>query len=191
MQTMPSAKKPAAAERRAAPAAIPFWPPILPLIPIASGLYRRYGGPLPQPIPVPEPVPIPWPPQPVPSPVPGRIDGVAGETDGAASEALVPPILPVFEKEELRLDVDSRYPLQVASGTLYQGFKYRVHWIANLEPIGANTWSGTIWYKDGDTAFAPSPTPSSSAPGSASRSKAGSRPAPACAARSPTKATST
>jgi hypothetical protein len=43
----------------------------------------------------------------------------------------------------------------VASGTI-RGFLFsRTHWIANLTASGANSWTGTIWYKDGDVASFP------------------------------------
>ena len=54
-----------------------------------------------------------------------------------------------FPKEELRLDVDGRFPQMVASGTVRGGVGSRVNWIANLTPSGSNRWTGTIWFKDG------------------------------------------
>lgn len=52
-------------------------------------------------------------------------------------------------KEELRLDVDGRYPQMVASGTVRAGVASRISWIANLTASGPNRWTGTIWFKDG------------------------------------------
>ena len=58
-------------------------------------------------------------------------------------------------REEVRLDVDGRYPQNVISGTIRVGLSTRVHWIADLTPAGANTWSGSVWYKDGNTSVFP------------------------------------
>jgi len=53
-------------------------------------------------------------------------------------------------KEELRLDVDGRYPQMQASGTVRMGLLSSVHWIARLSRTrNGNVWSGRIWYKDG------------------------------------------
>lgn len=57
--------------------------------------------------------------------------------------------------QELRLDVDGRYPLMRASGTFFFSIASRTHWIANLTNTSLNTWAGEIWYKDGDTASFP------------------------------------
>ncbi|MGH7512472.1 MAG: hypothetical protein ACREOQ_06055, partial [Gemmatimonadales bacterium] len=50
--------------------------------------------------------------------------------------------------EELRLDVDGRYPQMVASGTIVSGLTQVIHWIANLTAAGPNHWTGSIWYRD-------------------------------------------
>lgn len=65
-----------------------------------------------------------------------------------------PPKVKLF-REELRLDVDGRYPQMVASGTVFRSLRTKVHWIANLTVSGRNSWTGKIWYKDG--AVAPFP----------------------------------
>jgi hypothetical protein len=57
--------------------------------------------------------------------------------------------------QELRLDVDGRYPLMRASGTFFFSIASRTHWIANLTNTSLNSWTGEIWYKDGDTASFP------------------------------------
>ncbi|MBW4620894.1 MAG: hypothetical protein KME17_16245 [Cyanosarcina radialis HA8281-LM2] len=57
--------------------------------------------------------------------------------------------------QELRLDVDGRYPLMRASGTFFLSIASRTHWIANLTKTGLNSWTGDIWYKDGDTTSFP------------------------------------
>src|SRR5687767_12616099 len=64
----------------------------------------------------------------------------------AAAEAQAIPFL--FKKEELRLDVDGRYPQMTASGVATVGFNGRVNWVASLAAV-AGGWSGSIWYKDG------------------------------------------
>ena len=120
----------------------------LPLFPPVSGLYewRLQLYPLPVPLPLPErPIPtkpIPdLPPRPVPSSTPAAELGT---------------LLPWwFSREELRLDVDRRYPQNVASGTVFRFLRTRVHWIANLSRVNLNTWTGNIWYKDGDVASFP------------------------------------
>jgi len=53
-------------------------------------------------------------------------------------------------REELRLDVDGSLPQNVASGTIYRALNSRVDWVAKVAPDGPNTWTGTVWYKDGD-----------------------------------------
>lgn len=52
-------------------------------------------------------------------------------------------------REDLRLDVDGRYPQMAVSGTLTLWLPLRLHWVASLSPTGPNEWSGPIWYKDG------------------------------------------
>src|SRR5918999_1750063 len=49
--------------------------------------------------------------------------------------------------EELRIDVDGRYPQMVASGTVYRPLQARMHWAAELEQIGANRWRGPIFFE--------------------------------------------
>jgi len=64
------------------------------------------------------------------------------------------PSLPQLSvgREELRLDVDGRYPQNVASGTQRSGLTQLVHWIANLNPTGSDHWVGSIWFREGATA---------------------------------------
>lgn len=64
-----------------------------------------------------------------------------------------PPIL--LGRQELRLDVDGYYPQMVASGTIVSSMSKTIHWIANLTANNSNSWSGNIWYKDGDVAIFP------------------------------------
>lgn len=58
-------------------------------------------------------------------------------------------------REELRLDVDGRYPQMTASGSINMGFRFEVHWIANLSKVSRDTWKGEIWYKHPSTASFP------------------------------------
>jgi hypothetical protein len=68
---------------------------------------------------------------------------------------IMPPLPFPRWREELRLDVDGRYPQMVASGTIFRFIFSQTHWIANLIATGPNSWAGTIWYKDGDVASFP------------------------------------
>ncbi len=58
-------------------------------------------------------------------------------------------------REELRLDVDGRYPQMEASGVINSGLRNRIHWVARLKPQGTDKMIGNIWYKDGNTASFP------------------------------------
>jgi len=131
----------------------------IPLILQVSGLYEYRQQP------VRWPTPQPVRPEPV-RPVPVALQrGPAGETedgwereepvlDMTATASGAQPIIFPLLREELRLDVDGRYPLMVASGTQHmQGAS--AHWIANLRRTGRNTWTGVIWYRDGAMAAFP------------------------------------
>jgi hypothetical protein len=54
-------------------------------------------------------------------------------------------------RETLRLDVDGRYPQMAVSGTVFRFLTERTHWIARLTRQADGSWTGPIWYKDGDT----------------------------------------
>jgi hypothetical protein len=56
--------------------------------------------------------------------------------------------IPALGGEELRLDVDGRYPQMTASGTIPLSAVQRLHWIAQLQASGPHTYNGGIWYKD-------------------------------------------
>ena len=93
---------------------------------VVSGLYATTGL-------------IPW--------LTERLDEAASE-EIDAGELLTPlPIQPLFG-EELRLDVDGRYPQNTASGTIPISKVQRLHWIARLVRTGKNRYAGGIWYKD-------------------------------------------
>lgn len=102
-------------------------------------------APFPQPIPGPTPIgpgPLPMPPQPQPA------HGVSSQGGGSASFF-------TLAREELRLDVDGRYPQMTASGMVKRTISSVTNWVANLSQSGPDTWKGTIWYKDGDVASFP------------------------------------
>jgi hypothetical protein len=65
------------------------------------------------------------------------------------------PIPPPASSQELRLDVDGRYPLMRASGTFFFSIAAQAHWIADLTSTGLDSWRGNIWYKDGSTTSMP------------------------------------
>ncbi|RMD91166.1 MAG: hypothetical protein D6807_00280, partial [Alphaproteobacteria bacterium] len=96
---------------------------------------------------------VPFPLRPVPK---GKAEGEEGAEDiGAeeveselAAEEDAEFFFP-FGREELRLDVDGRYPQMAASGVMMRGFGTRVTWVARLRPFGRSRWRGTIWYKEG------------------------------------------
>lgn len=120
----------------------PFPIPEIPTLPVApaSGVYEYSKLSFPtKPITIPEPIPIRTPGSILPGP------------NGEAREAFPFPRL----REELRLDIDGRYPQMVVSGTLRQTFSSTIHWIANLTASRPSTYTGNIWYKDGDVATFP------------------------------------
>ena len=97
-------------------------------------------------------------------------DGLAGANALGVPFPRVPAVSGLYQStsspgaavsEQLRLDVDGSYPQMVASGTIRSfGFRNRaVHWIANLTPNGRRSWSGAIWFKDGDGAPISYPLP--------------------------------
>ena len=121
-------------------------------------------------VPIRFPIPFPWlltasglyewkfsfPSIPIPGPWPhpgGTVEHEAGNQASAAVQSDLAQFW--FQREELRLDIDGRYPLMKASGTLYSGLSMRIHWIANLEQRDTGIYAGYIWYKDGDAAWLP------------------------------------
>lgn len=121
-------------EAGAAPRPFPIWP--WPWSLQVSGLYEHRRR-----VPIPRPTPLPIRP----------VSGDEADVDDEAGAAL-------FHREEIRLDVDGRYPQMQVSGTRYTLFTPLVHWIAKLRPAGNNTWVGQIWYKDGNTGSLPQTT---------------------------------
>ena len=49
--------------------------------------------------------------------------------------------------EELRIDVDGRYPQMIASGTVFRPLPARMHWVAELKQVGPNRWRGPIFFE--------------------------------------------
>lgn len=142
-------------ERIPSPMPIPW-----PLAMNVSGLYEwnwRILGPNPILPRIPKPYPIPLHPGPLPyKPLEDRAQyDVEEMTSNSGTEALSPIFPWFFKKEELRLDVDGRYPQMTASGTMFSRMSIRVHWIASLVKVGRNQWSGDIWYKHGTTVSLP------------------------------------
>lgn len=126
-------------------------PERIPRIPVIPRIPR-----IPQPIPGGDPIPRLPRPQPDPLPVDRAFnedmpDGYGGEdaTDDLANA------LSLVQSEELRLDVDGRYPQMTASGAIRFYLRARMHWIASIRKRAANQYSGKIWFKEGDTARFP------------------------------------
>jgi hypothetical protein len=61
--------------------------------------------------------------------------------------------LPIAQRDELRLDVDGRYPQRMASGVMRSGLANRLHWVARLKGTGPATWTGRIFYRDASAAM--------------------------------------
>jgi hypothetical protein len=72
----------------------------------------------------------------------------AGRAGGAAGLALSLPRRFVWEREEVRLDVDRLYPQMAISGTRSGGFAVACHWAAQLTQTGPFTYEGPTFYFD-------------------------------------------
>ena len=120
---------------------------VFPFYPRASGLYAHALAIR----------PIPFPRQPIPIPRPIPFDTAEQEEieEEAFEDVSESGFYPWFRNEELRLDVDGRYPQMTVSGTIRHGISVRINWIANLRRTGRSVYSGDIWYKDGNTAYLP------------------------------------
>lgn len=93
-----------------------------------------------------------------------RIDGLISEIEDASIGGATVPASGLYHwsdsfqgKEELRLDVDGRYPQMTVSGVVTRNFA-TAYWIASLEASTDNTYSGEIWYRFGQTALVPHTT---------------------------------
>jgi hypothetical protein len=148
------------AEQASIPSPIPA-PQPLPLKPLpflmTSGLYRSTQRSLP----MPQPVPL----------APGRgfedigdaeANGHGEVEDEELVATLAQPLVPLpirrIIADNLRLDVDGRYPQMTASGEIRSWLTGQVHWIANLVRTGPNTYQGRIFYKNGDVNLLPHTT---------------------------------
>ncbi|WP_114953227.1 hypothetical protein [Sphingosinicella terrae] len=125
----------------------------LPLIPIPFPVFTVSGRyvysraiTLPTPIPLPRPLPIER--IPIPRPGPGR-----AESDEAAETVYDEDInaISLYQREEVRFDVDGRYPQMTISGTRSGFLTVAGHWIASVRKTASGSYEGPIWYKDGAT----------------------------------------
>jgi hypothetical protein len=123
------------------PQPVPSAPPVRPVappsVPQASGFYELH--------------------QPHIAPAPQSVADLDPTGPGAENGAAHAPVLtPLwFRREELRLDVDGRHPQMVASGALYNLFTVQIHWIANVTATGPNTYTGAVFYTNGNAATLP------------------------------------
>lgn len=87
----------------------------------------------------------------------GTVSGLYARPTPSSPYSLIPGLFGIhpIRKEEIRLDVDGRYPQMTVSGTISGFLVSRIHWIARLKKIAPNRWRGTIWYKDGAAASFP------------------------------------
>jgi hypothetical protein len=113
---------------------LPVQPILLPTIQPVSGLYTWQDGPI------------------AIGPLPVAAAGPTAGPIAVPGPALPGPILAI-RREELRIDVDGRYPQMTASGIASTGLSGRVAWIASLTPAAGGGWSGSIWFKDGLTSL--------------------------------------
>jgi hypothetical protein len=128
----------------------------LPFMMPASGLYTYSSASLVPHIPISLPQNIPVPSRPTP---PGPVELAEPEIDARAFDSSVAAVGPLtgvrITREELRLDVDGRYPQMTASGAILVGLTTRLHWIARVKLTSPNHYSGVIWYKTGNTQLLP------------------------------------
>lgn len=82
---------------------------------------------------------------PMPRALPGAVDRFDDDINA----------LTLYTREELRLDVDGRYPQMTVSGTRAGPLGPVVSWVAALTRTGANHYSGQIWFKDGQIGAIP------------------------------------
>lgn len=90
-----------------------------------------------------------------------RIDSLISEIEDASIGGATVPASGLYHRsdsfegrEELRLDVDGRYPQMTVSGVITRNFA-TAYWIAKLEAETENTYTGVIWYRFGQTALVP------------------------------------
>lgn len=63
--------------------------------------------------------------------------------------------LTLYTREELRLDVDGRYPQMAVSGTRTGPLGLVASWAAALTQTGPDSYGGPIWFKDGNVQAIP------------------------------------
>jgi len=80
---------------------------------------------------------------------------IARSVSGLYRIAVTPGMPRIAAGEELRLDVDGRYPQMVASGAIPLTLQSRVDWIAALKTAGTDAWKGKVTYKNGAVASFP------------------------------------
>ncbi|HSE81601.1 MAG TPA: hypothetical protein VLA87_07885 [Gaiellaceae bacterium] len=87
----------------------------------------------------------------------GRVSGLYARVAIGLPFSLEPAPNGIFpiRREEIRLDVDGRYPQMTVSGTIRGFLVSRIHWIARLRRTDPGRWRGAIWYKDGAAASFP------------------------------------
>jgi len=115
----------------------------LPLPITRSGKYVFSRGivlPQPIPIPIPRPIPFPFPEPPIGGP--GRADAEPVYDDDINSITL-------YQREEVQVDIDGRYPQMAISGTRSGFLTIAAHWVASVRRTAPDTYEGPIWYKDG------------------------------------------
>lgn len=59
--------------------------------------------------------------------------------------------LTLYTREELRLDVDGRYPQMAVSGARAGAFGPVANWVATLTKTGPDSYAGPIWFKAGNS----------------------------------------
>jgi hypothetical protein len=83
----------------------------------------------------------------------GAVTLSTADEDGTEAPAVI-PTLPLLKTEELRLDVDGRYPQMTASGMVRLPGNKRANWIASLTSVSKLKYTGNIWYREpADTPF--------------------------------------
>lgn len=125
--------------------ALPLTPVPLPVF-ARSGLYvysRQINLPV-APVPIRTRLPIP---QPGP-----RVEQAEAEEEVYDDDVNA---IALYQREEVRVDVDGRYPQMAISGTRSGFLTVAAHWIASVAKTAPGTYEGPIWYKDGAAGAVP------------------------------------
>lgn len=91
----------------------------------------------PQPIPIPHPLPI------------GRRQPGGAENGEKIFDEDVNAIA-LYQREEVQVDVDGRFPQMAISATRSGALTVAAHWVASVTKVAAGKYEGPIWYKDGN-----------------------------------------